>query len=45
MNDSGTVYWITGVSDAGKTTIEKLLYEKLQMNKSVEVITTLSTMI
>ncbi len=26
----GTVYWITGLSGAGKTTIGKLLYEKLK---------------
>lgn len=26
----GTVYWITGLSGAGKTTIGKLLYEKIR---------------
>lgn len=26
----GTVYWITGLSGAGKTTIGKLLYEKMK---------------
>lgn len=26
----GTVYWITGLSGAGKTTIGKLLYEKIK---------------
>lgn len=34
MNNLGTVYWITGLSGAGKTTIGKLLYEKLRMEKS-----------
>lgn len=27
----GTVYWITGLSGAGKTTIGKLLYEKIKV--------------
>lgn len=27
----GTVYWITGLSGAGKTTIGKLLYEKIRV--------------
>lgn len=32
----GNVYWITGLSGAGKTTIGKILYEKLMlMNKNV----------
>lgn len=26
----GTVYWITGLSGAGKTTIGRLFYEKLK---------------
>ncbi len=30
----GTVYWITGLSGAGKTTIGKLLYNHLKNNKS-----------
>lgn len=29
----GIVYWITGLSGAGKTTIGKLLYEKLKNEK------------
>ncbi len=29
----GTVYWLTGLSGAGKTTIGKLLYEKLRSIK------------
>lgn len=28
----GTVYWITGLSGAGKTTIGKLLYEKIRVD-------------
>ncbi len=28
----GMVYWITGLSGAGKTTIGKLLYEKIEEN-------------
>ncbi|WP_052220311.1 adenylyl-sulfate kinase [Clostridium homopropionicum] len=31
---NGFVYWITGLSGAGKTTIGKLLYEKLKENKN-----------
>lgn len=30
----GVVYWITGLSGAGKTTIGKLFYEKLHSSKS-----------
>lgn len=30
---TGTVYWLTGLSGAGKTTIGKLLYEQLRMEK------------
>ena len=30
----GVVYWITGLAGAGKTTIGKLLYEKLRENKA-----------
>lgn len=33
----GTVYWITGLSGAGKTTIGKLLYEKLKSEKDTVV--------
>ena len=29
----GNLYWITGLSGAGKTTIGKLLYEKIKENK------------
>lgn len=28
--EAGTVYWITGLSGAGKTTIGKLVYEKMK---------------
>jgi adenylylsulfate kinase-like enzyme len=31
---NGTVYWITGLSGAGKTTIGKLLYNKLKGKKN-----------
>lgn len=31
--DKGTVYWLTGLSGAGKTTIGKLLYKKLKSEK------------
>lgn len=30
----GTVYWITGLAGAGKTTIGKLLYEKIREKES-----------
>lgn len=30
----GTVYWITGLSGAGKTTIGQLLYQKIKQNHS-----------
>lgn len=30
----GTVYWITGLAGAGKTTIGKLLYEKIKEKES-----------
>lgn len=30
---AGTVYWITGLSGAGKTTIGRLFYEKLRVQK------------
>ena len=30
---SGTVYWITGLSGAGKTTVGKILYDKLKQEK------------
>ncbi len=31
--EAGTVYWITGLSGAGKTTIGKLLYEHIRTKK------------
>lgn len=31
----GTVFWITGLSGAGKTTIGKALYKKLSLSKSI----------
>lgn len=33
MNEKGTVYWITGLSGAGKTTIGTLLYEHIKSKK------------
>ena len=30
---SGTVYWITGLSGAGKSTVGKLLYDKIKSQK------------
>ena len=30
----GTVYWITGLSGAGKTTIGRILYEKIRQKKN-----------
>ena len=30
---SGTVYWLTGLSGAGKTTVGKILYKKLKKQK------------
>lgn len=33
MNKKGTVYWITGLSGAGKTTIGSLLYESIKVKK------------
>jgi len=32
MSDEGTVYWITGLSGAGKTSIAKKLYKKIINN-------------
>lgn len=32
--ESGNVYWITGLSGAGKTTIGKMLYHRLKSHKS-----------
>ena len=32
--EKGTVYWVTGLSGAGKTTIGNLLYEKIKNEKS-----------
>lgn len=32
--NAGTVYWITGLSGAGKTTIGKLFFEQLQEKKN-----------
>lgn len=34
MIDMGTVYWITGLSGAGKTTIGKLFYQRLKQKYS-----------
>lgn len=34
MEEQGTVYWITGLSGAGKTTIGRVLYEKIHDIKS-----------
>ena len=33
MSDCGTVYWITGLAGAGKTTIGRLLYDYLNAKK------------
>lgn len=33
MNNQGRLYWITGLSGAGKTTLGKLLYEYLKTSK------------
>lgn len=33
-NNKGNVFWITGLSGAGKTTIGKLIYEKIKCKKS-----------
>lgn len=33
MNKTGTVYWITGLSGAGKTTIGKQLYQAIKQKK------------
>lgn len=34
MNKTGTTFWITGLSGAGKTTVGKMLYEHIRKNKS-----------
>lgn len=34
MNETGTVYWLTGLSGAGKTTIGRLWYAELKQHKS-----------
>ena len=33
MNSAGTVYWITGLSGAGKTTVGTLVYETLRQQE------------
>lgn len=33
MNETGTVYWLTGLSGAGKTTIGRLWYNELKQHK------------
>lgn len=35
---SGTVYWVTGLSGAGKTTVAKALYEKMKVTKPAIVL-------
>lgn len=34
----GTVYWVTGLSGAGKTTVAKALYEKMKVTKPAIVL-------
>ena len=35
--ENGTVYWITGLSGAGKTTIGKLFFRKLKSKKESSI--------
>ena len=34
---NGTVYWITGLSGAGKTTIGKLFFDKIKLKKETVI--------